>query len=82
MSLRRVHLANRGRIVVDVVIVEIAGELGGVLVFEAALETAPGGIAQLLAALLRGVEIFRQTIEIDFAGGFEGGFFFVLVELF
>ena len=77
-----VHLAHGGAVVVDVVVIEVAGELGGVLVFETPLEPAPGGIAQLLAALLRGVQIFRKTIEVDFAGGFEGNFFFVFVELF
>src|SRR5688572_12335658 len=78
----RVHLADGGRIIVDVVVVEIAGELGGVLVFEAALEPAPRRIAQLLATFLRGVQVFRESIEIDFAGRLEGNFFFLFVELF
>ncbi len=77
-----VQPANSRGIVVDVVVVEIAGELCGVFVFESALETPPGGIAQLLAALLGGIEVFRESIEIDFAGRLEGNFFFVLVELF
>ena len=77
-----VILRTGGAVVVDVVVIEVAGEFGGVLVFETALETAPGGIAQLLAALLGGIQIFRKTIEVDFAGGFEGNLFLVLVELF
>jgi hypothetical protein len=36
----------------------------------------------LLAALFRGVEIFRETVEVHFARSFEGGLFFVFVELF
>jgi hypothetical protein len=76
------HLARGGAVVVDVVIVEVAGEFGGVFVFKTPFETAPGRVAQLLATLLGSVQILRKTIEVDFAGGFEGNFLFVLVELF
>jgi len=50
--------------------------------FETTLEFAPGGVAQLLAALLGGVQIFRETIEVHLARGLERGFFLFLVELF
>jgi hypothetical protein len=75
-------LRTGSAVVVDVVVVEIAGQLGGVLVLDQALEFAPGRVTQLLAALLGGVQIFRETIEVHLAGGLEGGFLFVLVELF
>ena len=45
-------------------------------------EPSPRGIAELLATFLRGVELLRETIEIDLAGGFEDGFFLVFLELF
>jgi hypothetical protein len=79
---RRVHATDRGGVIVDVVIVEVAGQLRGLLLLDAPLETAPGGIAELLPTLLRGVELLREPIEIDFAGCFEDGFLFVFVELF
>src|SRR5687768_12511554 len=76
-----VHPANGRGIIVDVVIIEIAGELGGDFFFLPALETAPRGITQLLAALLGGVQVFGQTIEVHVGGGLERGFFLVFVEL-
>src|ERR1700730_4471756 len=48
----------------DVVVFEVAGELGGALVFEQPLEPAPRGIAGLLTPALGHVEVLDDLIEI------------------
>ncbi len=56
----------------DVVIVEVAGELGGALVLEQPLETAPGRIAlRLAAATARLVEIADHAVHVDVVTGLE-----------
>ena len=54
-------LAGRSRSVglvsLDVVVVEVADELGGALLLEQPLEAAPGRIAQLLAAALGNIQV-------------------------
>ena len=48
----------------DLVILEVAGELGGVLLLEQPLETPPGGIAGLLAASLGEIEVLDDLIQV------------------
>src|SRR5205823_2475858 len=59
--------ARRIAVVADLVILEIAGELGGVLVLEQPLEPAPGRVADLLAAALGEIKILDDLIKIDVA---------------
>src|ERR1700757_1926460 len=47
------------------VVLEVAGELGGALVLEQTLEAPPRGIAGLLAATLGKVEVLDDLVEID-----------------
>ena len=49
----------------DVVVFEVARELGGSLVLEQALEPPPGGVAGLLTAALGQVQVFDHLVEID-----------------
>src|SRR5204862_204293 len=59
--------ARRIAVVADLVILEIAGELGGVLVLEQPLEPAPGRVADLLPAALGEIKILDDLIKIDVA---------------
>src|SRR6185437_7901850 len=54
-------------ITADVVVLEVAGEIGGALLLEQSLEAAPSGIAGALAAPLGQVQVFDDLIEIDVA---------------
>ena len=49
----------------DLVILEVAGELGGALLLEQPLEAPPRGIAGLLAAALGEVEVLDDLVEIN-----------------
>ncbi len=49
----------------DVVVLEVAGELGSALVLEQSLEATPRGIADLLTPTLGHVELFGDLVEVD-----------------
>src|SRR5262249_13176977 len=49
----------------NVVVVEVAGQLGGALVLEHALEAAPRRLARALATALRQVQVLVDLIQVD-----------------
>src|SRR5438128_4002724 len=80
--------ANCGRVVVlatavvaDVVVVEVAGQLGHALLFDDALEPAPRGIAELLAPALGQVQFLVDLIEVDIRAIADGRVVFLFFEL-
>src|SRR5579863_958416 len=61
------RLARRSTILADLVVLEIAGELGGVLLLEQPLEPAPRRVAASLPAALGEIEVLDDLVEIDVA---------------
>ena len=57
--------ARRVTVDPDLVVLEVAGEFGGVLVLEQPLEAPPGGVARLLAAALGEIEVLDDLIQVD-----------------
>src|SRR5882757_5210997 len=49
----------------NVVVLEVTGELGGALVLEQPLESAPRGIAHLLTSTFGHVELFGDLVEVN-----------------
>ncbi len=78
-----VSSSSLGAVIVDsdVVVIEIARELGDALVFDDALEPAPGRVAQLLASAFREVQLLVDLIEVDVRAIADGNFVFVFFEL-
>src|ERR1700731_1441171 len=60
-------LARRTAVVADLVVLEIAGKLGGVLLLEQPLEPAPRRIPGFLAAALGEVQVLDDLVEVDVA---------------
>src|ERR1700728_858154 len=52
-------------VIADFVVLEIAGQLGGVLVLEQPLEAPPRRVAGLLAAALGEVEVLVDLVQVD-----------------
>ena len=65
----------------DVVVIEVARELGHALVFDDALESAPRGIAKLLAPALGKVQFLVDLIEVDVRAVADGRLVFLFFEL-
>src|SRR5215469_10201845 len=81
-AVTRAGRALGGRIVADLVVLEVAGELGSVLVLEQPLEAPPCGVADLLTTALGEIEVLRDLVEIDvpvLGGGFVSLFVFEFV---
>src|SRR5215831_16462479 len=64
-SARLVALARAVALIPDLVVLEIAGELRGVLFLEQPLEAPPRRIARLLSTPLGEVEVLDDLVEID-----------------
>ncbi len=57
--------AGLARVVADIVIIEVAGELRGELFLPQPLEPAPRGLAAFLPALLGEVQVLVHLVEVD-----------------
>jgi hypothetical protein len=74
------RLARALTVLAYLVVLEVAGELGGALVLEQTLEAPPRGIAGLLAATLGEVEVLDDLVEIDVTVADDGFVGFLVLE--